>query len=144
MAAHQAPPFLAFSRQEHWSGLPFPSPLHESEKWKWSHSVVSDSWDWYFPSQIHCRGNWFLVIGFRMIWPQSLQPFASILMQLTQMVRERQSAPSPSRVWVLKSLRRSHFQAKNTKKKKKYVSDLCFRGWDGYASLSWTACLVDT
>jgi len=23
---------LAFSRQEHWSGLPFPSPMHESEK----------------------------------------------------------------------------------------------------------------
>ena len=45
MAAHQAPPSLGFSRQEHWSappslgfsrqehwsGLPFPSPLHESE-----------------------------------------------------------------------------------------------------------------
>ena len=42
-AAHQAPPSLGFSRQEHWSGLPFPSPMHESEKWKWSHSVVSDS-----------------------------------------------------------------------------------------------------
>ena len=33
---------LGFSRQEHWSGLPFPSPMHESEKWKWSCSVVSD------------------------------------------------------------------------------------------------------
>ena len=32
IAAHQAPPSLGFSRQEHWSGLPFPSPLHESEK----------------------------------------------------------------------------------------------------------------
>ena len=42
-AAHQAPPSLGFSRQGHWSGLPFPSPMHESEKWKWSHSVVSDS-----------------------------------------------------------------------------------------------------
>ena len=42
-AAHQAPPSLGFSRQEHWSGLPFPSPLHENEKWKWSRSVVSDS-----------------------------------------------------------------------------------------------------
>ena len=31
-AAHQAPPSLRFSRQEHWSGLPFPSPMHESEK----------------------------------------------------------------------------------------------------------------
>ena len=26
MAAHEAPPSLGFSRQEHWSGLPFPSP----------------------------------------------------------------------------------------------------------------------
>ena len=26
MAAHQAPPSLGFSRQEHWSGLPFPFP----------------------------------------------------------------------------------------------------------------------
>ena len=31
-AAHQAPPSLGFYRQEHWSGLPFPSPMHESEK----------------------------------------------------------------------------------------------------------------
>ena len=33
-AAHQAPPSLGSSRQEHWSGLPFPSPMHESEKGK--------------------------------------------------------------------------------------------------------------
>ena len=50
-AAHQAPPSLGFSRQEHWSGLPFPSPMHESEKWKWSPSVASDS-----------------------LWPHGLQP----------------------------------------------------------------------
>ena len=31
-AAHQAPPSLGFSRQEHWSGLPFPSLMHEREK----------------------------------------------------------------------------------------------------------------
>ena len=31
MAAHQAPQSLGFSRQEHWSGLPFPSPMRESE-----------------------------------------------------------------------------------------------------------------
>ena len=47
MAAHQAPPSLGFSRQEHWRGLPFPSPMHESEKWKWNCSVVSD------PQQLH-------------------------------------------------------------------------------------------
>ena len=50
-AAHQAPPSLGFSRQERWSGLPFPSPMHESEKSKWSRSVVSDS-----------------------LWPHGLQP----------------------------------------------------------------------
>ena len=32
MAAHQAPLSQGLSRQEHWSGLPFPSPMHESEK----------------------------------------------------------------------------------------------------------------
>ena len=42
-AAHQAPLSLGFSRQEHWSGLPFPSPMHENVKWKWSRSVVSNS-----------------------------------------------------------------------------------------------------
>ena len=42
-AAHQAPLSLGFSRQEHWSGLPFPSLMHESEKGKLSRSVVADS-----------------------------------------------------------------------------------------------------
>ena len=50
-AAYQAPPSMGFSRQAYWSGLPFPSPVHESEKWNWSHSVVSDS-----------------------LWPHELQP----------------------------------------------------------------------
>ena len=31
MAAHQAPTPLGFSRQEHWSRSPFPSPMHENE-----------------------------------------------------------------------------------------------------------------
>ena len=30
--AHQAHLSLGVSRQEHWSGLPLPSPMHESEK----------------------------------------------------------------------------------------------------------------
>ena len=50
-AAYQDSPSMGFSRQEHWSGLPFPSPMHDSGKWKWSHSVVSDS-----------------------VWPHGLQP----------------------------------------------------------------------
>ena len=42
-STHQAPPSLGFCRQEYWSGLPFPSPMHESEKWKCSRSVMSNS-----------------------------------------------------------------------------------------------------
>ena len=38
-AAHQAPTSLGFSRQEHWSGLPFPSPMHERK----SESEVTQS-----------------------------------------------------------------------------------------------------
>ena len=52
-AAHQAPLSLGFSRQEHWSGLPFPSPMHESEKWKevaQSCPTLSDPMDWGPPS----------------------------------------------------------------------------------------------
>ena len=33
-------PVSGFSRQEHWSGLPFPSPMHESEKWKLSLDLI--------------------------------------------------------------------------------------------------------
>ena len=78
MAAHQTPPSLGFSRQKHWSGLPFPSPMYNSEKSKGSHSVVSDSsrphglqptsllCPWDFPSKstgvgchrlLHSQGN---------------------------------------------------------------------------------------
>ena len=49
MAAHQVPLSLGLSRQEHWSGLPFPSPLHESEKWKWSRSSCLT-----FPDPMDC------------------------------------------------------------------------------------------
>ena len=36
-------PVPGIPRQEHWSGLPLPSPMHETEKWKWSRSVISNS-----------------------------------------------------------------------------------------------------
>ena len=55
--AHQAPPSMGFSRQEYWSGVPLPSPMHESEKRKWSHSVMptlSDPMDCNLPgSSVH-------------------------------------------------------------------------------------------
>ena len=79
MAAHQAPPSLGFSRQEHWSGLPFPFPMYESEKWEWSRSVVSDPQQphelqptrllrpWDFPGKstgvgCHCLLQYFIIL----------------------------------------------------------------------------------
>ena len=32
-AAYQAPPFMGFSRQEYWSGVPLPSPVTSFLKW---------------------------------------------------------------------------------------------------------------
>ena len=51
-AAYQASPSMGFSRQEQWSGLPFPSPMHESEKWKWSRWVMANS-SWGYPNSRH-------------------------------------------------------------------------------------------
>ena len=88
-AAHQASPSLGFSRQEHWSGLPFPSPMHESKKWKWSRSVVSDpQWPhglppsrllrpWDFPGKsigvgchcLFCLGAWRVTISWFPLGP---------------------------------------------------------------------------
>ena len=82
MAAHQAPLSLRFSRQEYWSGLPFPSPMHESEKWKWSCSVVSDpQWPyglqhtrllhpWDFPGRSTGVGCHFLLQFVSWVYPK--------------------------------------------------------------------------
>ena len=52
-AAHQAAPSLGFSREEHWSGLPFPSPMRESEVAQ-SCPTLSDPMDCSLPgSFIH-------------------------------------------------------------------------------------------
>ena len=59
MAAHQTPLSLGFSRQEHWSGLPFPSPMHEMK----SESEVAQSCPTLcalglpHPSPRRCHGN---------------------------------------------------------------------------------------
>ena len=53
MAAHQAPPSLGFSRQEYWSGLPFPFPVLESEVTQ-SCLTLHDPVDYSLPgSSIH-------------------------------------------------------------------------------------------
>ena len=54
-AAQQAPLSLGFSRQEHWSGLPFPSPMHQSEsEVAQSCPTPSDPMDFSLPgSSVH-------------------------------------------------------------------------------------------
>ena len=47
-------PVLGFSRQEHWSGLSFPSPMHERENWKSSRSSCSSLSD---PMDCSPRGS---------------------------------------------------------------------------------------
>ena len=71
-AAYQTPPFMGFSRQEYRRGLPLPSPMHESEKWKRSRSVVPMDclplnsitshffvrcWIYFFTVFLHCQSQ---------------------------------------------------------------------------------------
>ena len=52
MAAHQAPPSQVFSRQEQWSGLPFPSAMHERKsesEGTQSCPTLSDRMDYSLP-----------------------------------------------------------------------------------------------
>ena len=57
MQPHQAPLSLRFSRQEHWSGLPFPSPMHERKSESeviQSCPILSDPMDCSLPgSSVH-------------------------------------------------------------------------------------------
>ena len=46
--AHQAPPSLGFSRQENWSGLPFPSPCGKLLK-RWEYQTT-----WFAPEKSVC------------------------------------------------------------------------------------------
>ena len=43
--AYQAPPSMGFSRQEYWSGLPFPSPGYLPKPWieLWSPALQTDA-----------------------------------------------------------------------------------------------------
>ena len=43
-AAYQAPPSMGFSRQEYWSGVPSPSPIHQA--YKVSHLILTEIWRW--------------------------------------------------------------------------------------------------
>ena len=58
MAAHQAPHSLGFSRQEHWSGLLFPSPFCKLSRYKlcaiWQSVIISmdDTLDWQLEEKV--------------------------------------------------------------------------------------------
>ena len=118
MAAHQAPPSLGFSRQEHWSGLPFPSLMHESEKWKWSRSVAADSSQphrlqptrplrpWDFPGKSTGVGCHAIYLGLWIclrcspsvepgeLWEPCLQPQSSVWPAVTSAVKSNYKAHS--------------------------------------------------
>jgi len=116
-AAHQAPQSLGFSRQEHWSGLPFPPSMHESEKWKWSRSVVSDPQrpqglqptrllrPWDFPGKgtgmgYHCllcliaQGKVFKICHFTCCARVLLNPYISLILILRENVEAYSGAGS--------------------------------------------------
>ena len=58
--AYQAPPSMGFSRQEYWSGLPFPSPSYRRNApiwWKLSSMIFKVSQVprlWFWASADHC------------------------------------------------------------------------------------------
>ena len=41
-AAYQAPPSMGFSRQEYWSGVPFPSPIIKAGRSKWIQQILEN------------------------------------------------------------------------------------------------------
>ena len=57
-AAHQAPPSLEFSRQEHWSGLPFPSPHSDM-----CEMVSLCGFDIHFSDDWQCQAFFHIPIG---------------------------------------------------------------------------------
>ena len=59
MATHQAPLSLGFSRQEHWSGLPFPSPITNL-------GSILKSRDITLPTKVHLvKAMFFPVVMYR-------------------------------------------------------------------------------
>ena len=70
-AAYQAPPSMGFSRQEYWSGVPFPSPASVWDEHNcvliWAFFGIAFLWDW--------NENW----PFPVLWPMLFSKFAGIL-----------------------------------------------------------------
>ena len=97
-AAHQASLSLEFSRQEHRSGLPFPSPMHESEKWKWSRSVVSDS-----SNPVDCSPPGSSVHGIFQALSTGVGCHCLLLTNLDSIVKSR-DITLPTKVYLVKTM----------------------------------------
>ena len=96
-AAYQAPPSLGFSRQEHWSGLPFPSPMHERKsESEVAHSclTLSDPMDCSLPG--------FSVHGFsrQEYWSGVLLPSLHTLKGICRLNIYKTCEVLQSRVWT--------------------------------------------
>ena len=85
MEAHQAPPSLGFSRQEQWSGLPFPSP----NAWKGNVNVkllsrvrlLATPWTAAYqapPSMGFSRQEYWSVGCNHLLWPTLLNSFKKL------------------------------------------------------------------
>ena len=113
MAAHRAPPSLGFSRQEHWSGLPFLSPMHESEKWK----VKSLSRVWLFATLWTIAYQAPLSVGFSRQEYWSGLPFPSPMHESEKWMRSRSVVSNSWRPHGLQPTRLLHpwdFPGKST------------------------------
>ena len=108
-AAHQAPPSLGFSRQEYWSGLPFPSPMHArmlshfSRVWlcetPWTATKLQiqtncNTWIWVLVwSFCFCLKNLFKTNNSHAIWsscyiPGFVQVFSVVLLRFLMVAKK--------------------------------------------------------
>ena len=56
-AAHQTPPFMGFSRQENWSGLPLPSPTGQSKPCQLQEATMSSDSETLLPAGEESKYN---------------------------------------------------------------------------------------
>ena len=89
-SAYQAPPSMGFSSQEYWSGLPFPSPMHERTGWTFVGKVMS--WLFHMLSRLvitFLPRNKHLLIS----WLQSL---SAVILEPPKIESDTVSTVSPS------------------------------------------------
>ena len=146
----------------HWRWLPFPSPVHESEKWKWSRSVVSDSsrphglqptrvlCPWDFPGKntgVGCHCLLLLLLNrFNCVWlcvtPQTTAHQAPLSMEFSR--QEYWSGLLPvehSHVHLLTvySLWLLQWNSARVEKLQQRANDL--QAWNIYYLFLWKVCL---